>query len=273
MRWAYVFKGDEEITLSRDGCHFLESEITNVETKTKEQEMAGMDGVLVGSNTFGSFELTLKFFYEGVDKDDLMLFTEKIKSIIHAREPMYIVHSDMPGRKYAFNSAKIEWEKITPGDVTFSIVFNIYKGYSESLKDTSDITFLTDYWQFENGVITDEDIQYKFYGKRFTVWNGSNDTIDPLMDHNLVIRIKGSGSNGFTIRNHHTGDVFQYFGSLASYKTFEINGVHPVIDDNRVGYDTNYDWIRLQPGFNNIEIEGNGFTLDSVEFIFNFVYR
>lgn len=272
MRWAYIIDESEEITITGNGCHFLESEIIDVETRTKEQEMPGRDGVLVGSNTFGSFELTLKFYYEGADSSDLLLFTEKIKKIVHTRQPMYVVHSEMPGRKHAFNSAKIEWEKITNSDVTFSIVFNCYKGYSESLKDTSDIDFLSEYWQYENGVVSDE-ITYKFNSKRFRVFNGSSDTINPIIGHKLKIRIKGSGSNGFRIINHMTGDRFEYTGSLKSYQTFEINNVHPLIDNRRVGYLTNYEWISLKEGFNNIEIEGIGLTIDSVEFIFDFIYR
>lgn len=273
MRWAYIIKDDKQINLSEKGCNFLESEITEVDTKTKEQEMAGMDGVLVGANTFGSFALTLKFYYEGIDKEDLLLFTEKMKTIIHNRTPMYVVHSDFPGRKYAFNSAKIEdFEAVTNSDATFSITFNCYKGYSESLKDTSDITILSDYWQFEDGVIA-EDIRYTFTTKGMSVWNGSQDIIDPLMGHNLRIRVKGTTSNGFTIINRNNGTTFEYNGSLSSGQTLEINGVHPTVGKNRVGYLTNYDWIKLEPGFNNIEIISNDIKIDYVDYRFNFIYR
>ncbi|MDN6699371.1 MAG: phage tail family protein [Staphylococcus equorum] len=88
MRWAYIINGSEKTFISQNNCHFLESEITEVDTRTKEQEIAGGDGVLVGSNTFGPFELTLKFYYDGIDKSDLILFTEKIKGIIHTRNAM-----------------------------------------------------------------------------------------------------------------------------------------------------------------------------------------
>lgn len=272
MRWAYIIDELEEISISGDGCYFLESEITEVDTRTKEQEMAGRDGVLVGANTFGSFELTLKFYYDGIDNPDLILFTEKIKRIIHTRNPMYIVHSEMPGRKYAFNSAKIEWEKITNSDINFSIVFNCYKGYSESLKDTSDIDFLSEYWQYENGIVS-EDIKYKFYTKRFSVFNGSSDTINPIMGHKLKIVIKGQGANGFRITNHHTGETFEYNGSIKDYQTFVIDDVHPLVNNERVGHLTNYEWITLKEGYNNIEVEGNNFSISSIEFIFDFVYR
>lgn len=273
MRWAYIIDELEEISISGNGCHFLESEITEVDTRTKEQEMAGRDGVLVGANTFGSFELILKFYYDGVDNSDLILFTEKIKRIIHTRNPMYVIHSDMPGRKYAFNSAKVEWEKITNSDMTFSISFNCYKGYSESLKDTSDIDFLSEYWQYENGVIS-EDIKYSFNNKRFSVYNGSSDTINPIIGHKLKIKINANAPNGFKITNHHTNESFIYNGSLNSNQSFILDGVHPLLNDRRVGYNTNYEWITLKPGYNNIEIEGiNMAGTVNIEFIFDFIYR
>src|SRR5699024_8067018 len=149
---------------------FLESEITEVDTKTKEQEIAGADGVLVGANTCGSFELTLKFYYDGIDNSDLILFTDKIKGIIHTRTARYVVHSEMPGRKYAFNSAKIEWEKITNSDITFSIVFNCFKGYSESLKETDQFSLSSGDWQFENGVLAEDNIKYKHNTTSFKIY-------------------------------------------------------------------------------------------------------
>lgn len=272
MRWAYIIDELEETSISGHGCHFLESEITEVETKTKEQEMSGRDGVLVGANTFGPFDLTLKFYYEGFDSSDLILFTEKIKKIVHTRNAMYVVHSDMPGRKYAFNSVAIEWEKVTNSDMTFSLIFSCYKGYSESLKDTSDIDFLSEYWQYENGIISD-DIKYKFYTKRFSVFNGSSDTINPIMGHKLKIIIKGNAPNGFKITNYHTGQTFEYNGSLKKHQDFVLDNVHPLLNGDRIGYKTNYEWISLQEGYNNIEIEGQNFSIDSIEFIFDFVYK
>ena len=163
MRWAYIIDGSENTFISKNNCHFLESEITEVDTKTREQEIVGLDGVLVGANTFGSFELTLKFYYDGIDNSDLLLFTEKIKKIVHTRNPMYVVHSDMPGRKYAFNSAKIEWEKITNSDITFSISFNCFKGYSESLYDTDNYNLSDGLWQFESGVLPDSTTSYELF--------------------------------------------------------------------------------------------------------------
>lgn len=274
MRWSYIINGKEKISLSEGGCYFLESEITSVETRTTEQEISGRDGVLIGDNTFDSFELVLKFYYEGIDNKDVLLFVEKIKKIIHARNAMYVVHSQMPGRKYAFNSAKIgNFETVTNSDATFTITFNCFKGYSESLRDTDDMKLLQENVQFEQGLVLSQKLQYKHKTKSFKIYNGSTDVIDPLMGHKLIIQMSIEAPNGFKIRNKTTGYLFEYKKKIKKSQNFILNGVYPYVDKKRVGVDTNYSYITLAPGDNDIVIEGDGVEKIDIEFIFNFIYR
>lgn len=276
MRWAYIINESGVTHISGNGCHFLESEITEVNTKTEEQEIAGMDGVLVGANTFGSFELTLRFYYDGVDSNDLILFTEKIKKIIHTRKPMYVVHSELPARKYAFNSAKIEWEKITNSDTTFSISFNVYKGYSESLYDTDNYNLSDGLWQFESGVLPDSTTKYEHTRQKFEILNGSSDTINPRLRHKLKIYIRLDAPNGFKLINTTTGDIFEYTEPLDSNDRLLIDGAYPWLlhdlQDKRCGRNTNHGVITLAPGINKIEIWGN-VSNTNVKFTFPFIYR
>lgn len=276
MRWAYIIDESGTTYISGDDCHFLESEITEVNTKTTEQEMAGMDGVLVGANTFGSFELTLKFYYDGVDSSDLILFTEKIKKIIHTRKPMYVVHSELPARKYAFNSAKVDWEKITNSDTTFSISFNVYKGYSESLHDTDQFSLGNGNWQFESGLLPDNTTAYRHNREMFEILNGSSDTIDPRQRHKLKIIIRLDTSKGFGLVNKTTGDVFEFKSDLDINRQLTIDGGYPYIQQNdvraRCGRLTNHGLITLAPGVNKFEVWGNFKNLD-IQFIFPFIYR
>lgn len=274
MKWAYIIDGSESTYISDDKCRFLESEITEVNTKTNEQEIGGVDGVLVGSNTFDSFELTLKFYYNGVDNSDLILFTEKIKRIIHTRSIMYVIHSDMPGRKYAFNSAKIEWEKITNSDVTFSIVFNCFKGYSESIYDTSHIRNNDNTWQFEAGMeFNDDSLIYKHTTSGFKIYNGSDDKIDPLLNHKLIIYINIDAPNGFILWNRTTDEQFIYRKPVESSQAFTIKGVHPLLDGQRVGHNSNWQWITLEKGYNDFQFLGDNISNINVEFVFNYIYR
>lgn len=272
-KWVDIIdsKGTTRITDDFARLQFLDFQEEDVQTTVNSLEVKGTDGVLVGPSTFAPFKLILRFAYVGTDIKDYHLFKTRIRQTIYKREAYYIVQSDMPGRKYAVLPSSISYEDKYGKNGEVTIEFTVFKGYAESLKDTSDITFLTDYWQWENGVITD-DIAYSFDGPRFSVWNGSFDTIDPLMRHELVIEIKGVSDNGITITNHHTGDVFKYNKSLSQGSTFKIDGVHPYLNSSRAGIDTNHEYIKLVPGWNNIEIAGLKGDI-KVNFKFSFIYR
>ncbi|MCE4985419.1 phage tail family protein [Staphylococcus arlettae] len=244
----------------------------DVEVRANTLEVKGRDGVLVGPSTFGPFKLVLRFYYKGHDIHDYNLMKQRMRGLLFKREPYYIVHSFMPGKKYAVQCEGNAITDVNGKAGEFEVTFSVYKGFSESLRDTLDVDFLSDYWQFEGGLISDREIKYKHNSKRFEIWNGSFDTIDPLT-HKLKIRIKADAPNGFKMTNHITGQTVIYYGSLQSYQTLTFIGVHPVIGDERVGANTNHEWIELLPGFNNIEIDGVGVSNVSAEFEFDFIYR
>lgn len=244
----------------------------DVDVRANTLEVKGRDGVLVGPSTFGPFKLILRFYYKGHDIHDYNLMKQRMRGLLFKREPYYIVHSFMPGKKYAVQCEGNAITDINGKAGEFEVTFSVYKGFSESLRDTLDVDFLSDYWQFEGGLISDREIKYKHNSKRFEIWNGSFDTIDPLT-HKLKIRIKANAPNGFKLTNHMTGQTIIYYGSLQSYQTLTFIGVHPVIGDERVGANTNHEWIELLPGFNNIEIDGVGVSNVSTEFEFDFIYR
>lgn len=272
-KWVKMVTGDGEtnITSEFSRLQFLDFVEEDVQTTTNTLEIKGRDGVLAGPSTFAPFKLSLRFVYVGQDVKDYHLYKTRLRQMIYKREPYYIIHSDMQARKYAVLPSAISFDDKYAAQGECTIEFSVIKGYSESLKDTSDITFLTDYWQWENGVITD-DIAYEFDRPRFSVWNGSSDEIDALMGHNLVIEIKGAATSNITMTNHHTGDVFKYNKPLSQGSTLKIDGVHPYLNNNRAGIDTNYEYIKLAPGWNNIEIAG--LTGDiKVNFKFNFIFR
>ena len=273
-KWVDIIdsKGTTRITDDFARLQFLDFQEEDVQTTVNSLEVKGTDGVLVGSSTFAPFKLILRFAYVGTDIKDYHLFKTRIRQTIYKREAYQIVQSDMPARLYSVLPSSISYEDKYGKNGEVTIEFTVFKGYAESLKDTSDITFLTDYWQFESGVLSHEDIKYVFDEKRFSVWNGSTDTIDPLMRHNLKIEIVANAPNGFTMTNHHTGDVFKYTKALNG--KLVIDGVHPFIGSNRVGINTNHEFIKLDSQWNNIEIDGVGMSGDiTVRFIFNFIYR
>ena len=131
----------EQVLTDLPNLTFLDYEEEDVAVQTNTLEVKGRDGVLVGSNTFGPFKLILNFVYEGVDTEDYHLFKQRMRGLLFRREPFYITHSDMPGKKYAVYCEGHTIEDIYDRNGKFEVSFNVYKGYSESLKSTMDVDF------------------------------------------------------------------------------------------------------------------------------------
>lgn len=252
---------------------FLDHIEEDVEVKANTTEINGTDGVLMGPTTFGPFNLVLNFSFKGLDTKDLKLYKQKIRNILYQREPYYVRHSDAPGKKYAVYCDSNDNENLTNSFATFKVTFVVFKGYSESLKDTSQLSLSSGDWQFETGVLSDDEIKYKHNTTSFKIYNGSSDTINPLLRHQFKILINIDAPKGFKIKNKTTDDVFEYKKGIKKNQQLVINGVHPFINNKRVGIDTNWQWLTLDEGFNDIEIIGENISNVQTQWIFPFIYR
>lgn len=274
-RWVNIYKpnGNMSLTETIHGLQFVEWEIPSVSTSNEDLEISGRDGVIPGAINFAPFSLVLHFYYEGNDMEDLNLFSQTMKSIVHNREPYYIAHSDMPNYKYAVNKAEIEWEVINHGDSTFKVTFNCYKGYAESLYSTDDYNLMSNFWQYENGIISDTDIKYVHNTNNFKIYNASSDKINPLLDHNLDIYMTVVAPNGFKMTNETNKTEFSYLGEMKKKETILLNKTYPYIKKKRIGKYTDKGYLVLDEGINDISITGDGLEVKEIKFDFNFIYR
>ncbi|MDW4078351.1 phage tail family protein [Staphylococcus saprophyticus] len=269
-----LITNDKTISLTDfDNFMYLDYVENDVQINTNTTEINGVDGVLTGASTFAPFELELRFMFSGVDIHDYHLFKHKLRQIIYQREPYYVWHSDMPGKKYAVLPNATEIEDIYSRNGEISITFSVFKGYSESLKDTDKFSLSSGDWQFEGGLLSDDEIKYKHDTTSFKIYNGSSDTINPLLRHRFKLIVNIDAPKGFKITNKTTNDTFEYKKAIKSNQTLTINGVHPFINNNRVGIDTNWQWLTLNEGFNDIEITGENISEVSTQWIFPFIYR
>lgn len=274
-RWVNIYKksGNMSLTESIPGLDFVEWEIPSVSTNNEDLEVSGRDGVIPGAVSFAPFSLVLNFYYAGNDMGDLNLFSQTMKSIVHSRELYYVSHSDMPDFKYAVNKAEIDWEVINHGDATFSITFNCYKGYAESLYTTEDYNLMSNFWQYENGLISNNEIKYVHDRNDFEIYNASSDIINPLLDHNIDIYMKVIAPNGFRMLNKTNKTEFNYTGSIKKEETILLNKTYPYIKNKRIGKDTDKGYIVLNEGINKISVTGDGLEIKEISFDFNFIYR
>lgn len=275
-KWVKIIDGNEEVILTDiPGLKFLSFETENVETRVSSIEIPGVDGILMSPSSFGPYKISLRFFYRGIDYKDYILIKQKLRGTLFRRTPYYIVISRMPGIKYPVYCEENAITDIGQQYGEFEITFNVYKGYSESLLTTDEMSLGNHTeWQFGNNMIAfDESDNYHHRTKTFRIYNGSDDIIDPTLHHILNITIHTNAPNGFKLRNRKTGDVFEYYGSLLYTDTFMLKGVYPVVNGKRVGADTNNSWITLEKGFNDFIVTGDGITDFDITFSFPFIYR
>lgn len=254
------------------GLTFLDYVDGDVQIKNNNLEINGVDGTLPSASSFSSYELELRCIFKGVDTKDYHLFKQKLRTIVYRRDPYYIWHSDAPGKKYAVIPISTDVENIYDRNGEITLKFNVFKGYSESLYLTDQFSLGDGKWQFENGLVPDNDIKYKHTRTLFKIFNGSSDTIDPRHSHKLKIRIRLATETGFKIINKETGDVFEYTDELKANQSFVIDGGYAYKDEKRCGRQTNHGILRLAPGYNTFEVWGKISNFE-IEFVFPFIYR
>ncbi|MCD8872132.1 phage tail domain-containing protein [Staphylococcus gallinarum] len=268
-----LITNDKTINLTDfDNFIYLDFVENDVQMNTNTTEINGVDGVLTGASNFAPFDLELNFIFLGVDIKDYHLFKSKLRSIVYQRDPYYVWHSDMPGKKYAVLPSATEIEDLYSRNGKVTLKFSVFKGYSESLYLTDQFSLGDGKWQFENGLVPDSDIKYKHTRTLFEIFNGSSDTIDPRYSHKLKIRIRLATETGFKVINKETGDVFEYTGKLKANQSFVIDGGYAYKDKKRCGRQTNHGILRLAPGYNTFEVWGKISDFE-IEFVFPFIYR
>ncbi|WP_210146131.1 phage tail domain-containing protein [Staphylococcus sp. GDY8P46P] len=252
---------------------FLEAKSSYPTSIEDSITIKGVDGELPSVASFSPFSLVVKFGLDGMDEKDINLMEQMLRNLFYRRKPYYVVTSDNPGKKFLVNNPDMNPDYADFSATRFDMTFTVKKGYSESLKETDQFSLSSGDWQFEGGMLADDNIKYKHNTTNFKIYNGSSDVINPLLRHKFKLLINVDAPNGFKIKNKTTGDVFEYKKSIKSNQRLTISGVHPFVNDKRVGIDTNWQWLTLDKGFNNIEITGENIGNVQTQWVFPFIYR
>lgn len=261
---------------------FLEAKSSYPTSIEDSITIKGVDGELPSVASFSPFSLVVKFGLDGMDEKDINLMEQMLRNLFYRRKPYYVVTSDNPGKKFLVNNPDMNPDYADFSATRFDMTFTVKKGYSESLKETDQFSLSSGDWQFEGGVLADDNIKYKHNTTSFKIYNGSSDVINPLLRHKFKLLINVDAPNGFKIKNKTTSkklndgtetDVFEYKKGIKKSQQLVINGVHPFIDNKRVGIDTNWQWLTLDKGFNEIEITGKNISNVQTQWVFPFIYR
>lgn len=237
-------------------------------------EIAGFDGSLFNSAFYARNSIDARFLLKFQDWTDYKLAKHDIfktflqKSLIRIRtstEPAIVKYV----RTGSFEIAPLDGNRY---ECLFTIPFENPSGYKYSLLTSDNLyTYETEGWQIGMNLPNGQDLQYNFVNQsQFRVYNASDITVDPYMQrHELKIIIKHSGG-AFGIENKTTGDLYRFNGNMDSNDTLMIDGINTYKNNALADNQTNYSYLTLAAGWNDIRIIG-ATDLD-ITFSFPFIY-
>lgn len=255
----------ENVSEVLKGVIFLGLDVSSPQPSTNYQSINGLDGQLDGYTTYGTKTATASFMLKSKNKLDYQLLIRDIYKKFLSREAYYISSSDMPAIRYMVHPKPFEYTRFNPKMATFSVEFEVFKGYGESNGTT--LTFDQDALQVGMNMPVGHDVNYVFNEETvFRIYNASDIDIEPLRRHQLTIALVGVGKP--VIENTTTGDVFKYNKAMKKGDVLNITGVYPYLNGMHCGRDTNHGIINLAAGWNTFEVTG----LKSFRISFDFPY-
>lgn len=274
-KWFEIITDDSVVDLNKiDGIIVDLISKTHPNGTTETTDLASVDGSVPEFTTYGSYDLSVSLLARGIDKPDVDLIIFKLNNLLSKRKAYYVRHSDLPNIKYGvLPTPKIESDRKTRNDYEITITFECYKGYSESYKTVQEMNLLDGTWQFEEGVLFDDDVKYNHETDNFYIYNGSPDAIDPLINHYLYLKVNADAPDGLRIINNTTEQKLEFSESLKPNDDFVLDGVYPLLNGERVGRYTNFEFLKLKPGYNSISIYGDINNSPKSYWDFNFLFR
>lgn len=240
------------------------------------QDSSGKDGSYFISQTFGKRTFNERFLLSFIDWEDYQLAKHEIYKLFGQRE-LIRVRTDV-------NDAKVYFGYVDPFNIAptesgssfanFSIPFELPNPYRYSLyRSDSLYTFKQAGWQYGMNLPDNVDnVDYHFTTSNFQVYNASDIRVDPYyQNHDLEMVIKFNGSS-LQIHNKTTDTSWKYNESSDGNHTITWDGeaLTTYLDGDQVNGKTDFGYLSLDPGWNDIECTGAN-SVD-ITFSFPFIY-
>jgi hypothetical protein len=230
--------------------------------------------VTLGTSLEGR-SMTVSFHIHGRDKYDFVLLRDELYNYLSGLDFLYIIDRLNPAKRW---KVKVEssYEAVAVATVlaVFDIEFTSDSPYCESLGMTTDpLTFDSEMWQFGQGLLSDDDINYTKTDDKFRIYNAGNTEIDPRNIHTpLTIEITAgvtSSNATLTLTNTTTGVTWTYTGAVTTGQIIQLKNVQALLNGASIFTKTNYKIITLKRGYNEFTKSTN---ISQVKFISRFYY-
>lgn len=239
-----------------------------------ERTELNMGRVTQGSG-LESRSMSVSFHIRGRDRYDYVLVRDELFNYLNGLDFLYIVDRLNPAKRW---KVKVE-SSYKPAPVAtvlavFDIDFTSDSPYCESFGMTTDpLTFDSDMWQFGQGLLAEDDINYTKTENSFRIYNAGNVDIDPRYIHTpLTIEITAgitSSNATLSLTNTTTGVTWTYTGAVTAGQIIQLKNVQALINGASVFLKTNFKIITLKRGYNEFTKSTN---ISQVKFISRFYY-
>jgi hypothetical protein len=125
-------------------------------------------------------------------------------------------------------------------------------------------------WQMGMNLPMNRSLQYEYNATRsFQIYNASDITVDPIQHHDLQVIVKNT-TGQVRIENATTGNYVAYNGTLTTTDQLVWDGVNLYLNGQLANNSTDFTYLTLVPGYNDIKIISTA-DLD-IDFHFRFIY-
>ena len=127
-----------------------------------------------------------------------------------------------------------------------------------------------DHTSFGMNFKLNENPVYQQTANNFRIYNPSDIAIDSYYQrHDLVLMIQFLG-NSYQITNNTNGTNYQYNRAIQSSDNLVLNGLSTTLNGNPASQNTNFGYIKLEKGWNDITVSGA--ISHTTTFSFPFIY-
>ncbi|MDI6666028.1 phage tail family protein [Leuconostoc suionicum] len=234
------------------------------------QDDATRDGSRFTGTTFGKLVFTANFLLHSRDYYDQKLLRHEVYQLFGDRE-LCRFRTDVDLQKIMYGRpTTFEIKFIDDGydDSLFAIQFEIPSGYKYSVARSNNLNL--DEVSFGMNLSIDKLPSFVQSDSEFRIYNPSDVAIDPYYQrHDLILLINFTGSY-YQITNNTNGTSYKYNKSSSGNDNIVLNGLSTISNGNPDSLNSDFGFIKLEKGWNDIIVTGA--TSHTTTFSFPFVY-
>ncbi|MBP1967967.1 hypothetical protein J2Z83_000059 [Virgibacillus natechei] len=251
-----IIKNGYEVDLSELGLDCLSFQVDSLSSEHNNENIEGKDGQVDNGTTYSSRMIHTRFLFKVDSHVDFHDKKDEVYKLFESKVELILIDERQPYKRWKVkvNSDFIIDNEESPSWKEFEVDFISFSPYAESRETmtTTRNTRVTEYYFLKNTQVN-QNQQVDETGS-FYVFNTGTISIDPRQ-YNLLIKFTGA-SDRLRILNRMNDTQWQYYGTTTTSDVLTFRNTYVDKNDESVFRDTNYGFIELEVGSNELQIYG-----------------